>query len=532
MPYTYTYGSGTENDPYQVWTAADLDGVRDYRGSTYQNTYFKQMADIDLDSYGDWLPLSFKYDEGSINWGRLWIYFDGNHYAISNINIPSTWEGEDVYLDSFFGQLEAPSSGWPPVMRYKNINLINVTTNNENSGITGGFCAEIVGRVGIENCKVINGDIKGLNHVGGFIGNTWGNGHFKNCLFTGNVSGPQEVGGFIGLYYYSCWVENCVAHATVTVRPSTTTPFGGGFIGYVGYYDTTTPIENCYCTGTLIVDNVDDGTWTWVGIGGFTGGRNAYIRNCYTRTNIVGINVSLKCVGGFVGYFNWGIIENCYAANEINLSGTIDETGGLIGVLPDHEGYDLPEVINSYYDSETSGQSDTGKGEPRTTAQMTYPYSEPENVYINWAFYGEHSDPVWQHDKEGLKYDVTQTLNDPVFIIDTCLVHGPDRSFVEYRYLAYLLHQKTYWDGASLIFAGHDLTDHIKEYNDITYLPVRYIAQDLLGLSVVWDEPNWQVHIAGKVTGPINDGYPHFIRGLMLKYKYMIATKGGTINYL
>lgn len=30
MPYAFANGAGTEADPYQVWTADDLDGVRDY----------------------------------------------------------------------------------------------------------------------------------------------------------------------------------------------------------------------------------------------------------------------------------------------------------------------------------------------------------------------------------------------------------------------------------------------------------------------------------------------------------------------
>ena len=30
-----------------------------------------------------------------------------------------------------------------------------------------------------------------------------------------------------------------------------------------------------------------------------------------------------------------------------------------------------------------SGQSDIGKGEPRTTAEMTYPHA---NTYVGWAF--------------------------------------------------------------------------------------------------------------------------------------------------
>ena len=49
-------------------------------------------------------------------------------------------------------------------------------------------------------------------------------------------------------------------------------------------------------------------------------------------------------------------------------------------------------VIGCYYNSQTTGQSDTGKGEPRTTLQMTYSYAV--GVYMNWNFEGH----IWQDD--------------------------------------------------------------------------------------------------------------------------------------
>jgi hypothetical protein len=82
------------------------------------------------------------------------------------------------------------------------------------------------------------------------------------------------------------------------------------------------------------------------------------------------------------------------------------------------------------------------------------------------------------------------------------------------------------------MFGGYDVTQHIKNIDSKIYLPVRVIAQDLLKLKVDWDEGNQQVHITGNASGPINDGYPHFIRGMELAYRILKPITGGVVTYL
>lgn len=45
--------------------------------------------------------------------------------------------------------------------------------------------------------------------------------------------------------------------------------------------------------------------------------------------------------------------------------------------------YSSTGVVSSYYDSQVSGLSDTGKGEPRTTAEM-----KTQSTFENWDFGG------------------------------------------------------------------------------------------------------------------------------------------------
>jgi hypothetical protein len=79
---------------------------------------------------------------------------------------------------------------------------------------------------------------------------------------------------------------------------------------------------------------------------------------------------------------NLGTIINCYSTG--NVKGTSD-LGGLTAYsdIVEYNGYTSNgEIINSYYDSQTSGQDDDdGRGEPRTTAQM-----KTQSTFINWDF--------------------------------------------------------------------------------------------------------------------------------------------------
>ncbi len=83
-------GTGTENDPYLIFNAIQLDQVRNFLN---KSVYFKLMADIDLTEWiadnspsQGWLPI------GNSNLMRFKGTFDGNGHEITGlvINRPST----------------------------------------------------------------------------------------------------------------------------------------------------------------------------------------------------------------------------------------------------------------------------------------------------------------------------------------------------------------------------------------------------------------------------------------------------------
>jgi hypothetical protein len=130
-------------------------------------------------------------------------------------------------------------------------------------------------------------------------------------------------------------------------------------------------MSNSYATGNVSGNN------SVGGLVGYTHG--GLVNNSYATGNVSGTSY----VGGLVGN-NSGIVSTSYATG--NVSGSGDYVGGLVGsvTVSDMGG---GAVFYSFYDRETSGQSDnTGKGEPKTTAEMK---SYSTFISAGWDFLGE-----------------------------------------------------------------------------------------------------------------------------------------------
>ena len=461
---SFTYGSGTELDPYQVWTATDLDNVRNYTTS-----YFIQMADIDLVSYANWVPIGNSSRRFSGN-------YDGYNFTISNLTIVNR-----DYYGGLFAQLYG-------AVIVKNIKLSNV---NISGGVEiGGVAGEGYGWSGsiplIENCHVLSGQISGVvvgtrqgDYIAGIVGYTSYT-DIKGCSSNCTISGRQHIAGVVG-YHTGGDIEECFSLSSVTA----TFWNAGGLIGAFGEGN----IRNCYARGSVHSANRAGGI-----LGGDSADELCDIENCYFAGTV---SADAGSVGGFAGYSSETSIRS-----------------------------------NCYYDSDTTGLSGDNYGaSPRTTAEMTSPYSDPDNIYIDWVFYDDEN-YVWVHDKDTYEYDITRIITDSDFIIDTCTVYGADRAFCEYRYLASIFYQSVSYDGVTMIFGENDVTSYIKVVGGVTYLPVRVIAQDLYNLRVIWSELNYQVLLFGCVDGTINDGYPHFIKPSKLIHRILIPITGGTIVYL
>ncbi len=405
----YSGGTGEPNDPYLIYTAEQMNTIGAEPNDW--DKHFKLMTDIDFVGY---TATTFNVI------GRFALYpasgdipfsgaFDGNGHTISNFNYTGISGG--VF-------------GWVEGAEIKNLTLIDPNINSTRGGIRIGSLVGYLYDATVENCHVEGGQVTGGFRVGGLAGENyygtitdcsfkgsvsngsgigglvgWNRGTIKNCYFIGDVPGEgQEVGGLVG--FNTDTINNCEASANVSgVRQVgglvgkqkggritgcyaagsvTGTKEVGGFIG-----GNNGIIDSC-CTFSDVTGQTD--------VGGFAGQnglnltdvvRSGRISNCYARGNVVGE----EYVGGLVGYnYGFGTINNCYSTGGV--SGRT-EVGGLVGQN------DSGDVINSFWDIETSGLSTSAAGTGKTTAQMQDPNTyissgwifteQPDGPHYNWA---------------------------------------------------------------------------------------------------------------------------------------------------
>ncbi|MEA4847019.1 MAG: S-layer homology domain-containing protein [Clostridiaceae bacterium] len=251
-------GNGTQPEPYQIATAAQLvrlaelvnAGNENYRNASYQLT-----ADIDLSSFGA--------SNTTFNGGKGWIpignntnttfkgSFDGNYKTISGLYINNS-----LYYTGLFGLADGPIS---------NLGLTSVNITSTNTGGTGG--------------------------TGGIAGITQASGIVSGCFVSGIVKGSANVGGVVGTA--RCAIANCYALGSVEGTGSKI----GGIAGECA------ALSYCYAA------NAVSGGSTVGGIAGMTGGD---LKNCAAlNPSVAPNNASVRrVVSGMTGA---GSILNNYA---------------------------------------------------------------------------------------------------------------------------------------------------------------------------------------------------------------------------
>ena len=254
-------------------------------------------------------------------------------------------------------------SGWDPIGRNGNcftgsydgngFTISSLTIDRPSEEIIGLFGC--VGGAGVlKNISLNNSSINGYARVGAIAGDNSGviaHCSATTCSVAGVSAAGTHVGGLVG--YNTGQVEQC--HAAVTVNG----PENIG--GLVGYHENGT-ISQSYAEGPVTGE---------ISVGGFAGSAEyGKMINCFAAGSVTGTDN----VGGFMGEGWTAYVTNCYAVGPVSGAASV---GGLIGVKT------YSTVTNSYYDSETTGQSDTGQGEPRTTAEMKTG-APSGSIYTDW----------------------------------------------------------------------------------------------------------------------------------------------------
>ncbi|MBO6587363.1 MAG: BspA family leucine-rich repeat surface protein [Gracilimonas sp.] len=191
LVHLFESGLGTEESPYLIATADQLNAIRDVNRTGFGfnlDLHYKLISDIDLNvspyNQGEgWVPL---FDENSNDFtGNL----DGNNHSISGLFI----DINDAGSVGLVGNLEGT---------VKNLRLIDVNISSYqslNTGAIGSINGGEVSNIHVTGTISTTGATSGF--VGGIAGYLKSNGSITESLFSGDVSGSniyKSVGGLAG----------------------------------------------------------------------------------------------------------------------------------------------------------------------------------------------------------------------------------------------------------------------------------------------------------------------------------------------
>ena len=335
LPYEFVtffhQGSGTESDPFTIYTPSQLACLDYYPNQSY---YYKQMENLDLSGYANWKPIG-----GSAKALRFYGKYNGNNKTISNavINYPDTnYVGIFAYMTS--------------------AEITNITTNNitvHGRDNVGAFVGYAGSTSSFSNITANNISVNGNEEVGGVFGclnsSSLLNSEFSNIVV--NSTG-DDCGIVIG---YTSSIDS-ISDCSVSDSSATGRGLVGGFVGLISGGGQFT---NIICDNVTISGTSANGIWE--GWGGFCGRSNNSVKdNCRViNSHILGAGIAPNC-GGLIGIAGWDtdITRNSVVSNtEITSNGA---AGGLIA-LYDLDDDDSNIISNcSVENSTVSGGAYTG----------------------------------------------------------------------------------------------------------------------------------------------------------------------------
>lgn len=402
-------GDGTENNPYQISSAAQLYWFAQEVNNGKVSIYAELMNDINVDTLlGDKLDADGDVLEGQnvFDWtpiGSEYNYaytgtFDGQGHTIKGLYFNNPNTDFCVGLFGYVGKGGTVS------------NVIVDDSCFKGNDSVGGICGKNEGTIQI--CTV-KGKVNGNDSVGGICG--WNNGGtIKNSTNESTVIGSgADVGGVCGSNTVSGSIDN--SRNTGAVNGKTNV---GGVCGSntdLGSIDNSCNTGAVTGTGTVaetdeicvggvcgkneatIKKSYNDGAVTSTSdyVGGVCGENNGTMENIYNKGAVKGED---NYIGGVCGY-NFSQSDDVNA--EINYSynsGTVEGKGSYIGGVC---GYiNLGILRDSYYDSNvyTNGKP-VGSESPYSTRTNVEGKSTSEfnSGFVTYLLNGSTSeeDLVW-----------------------------------------------------------------------------------------------------------------------------------------
>jgi uncharacterized repeat protein (TIGR02543 family) len=306
--------------------------------------------------------------------------------------------------DSNVGGLVGENGGGGSRSGVNNSTAAAVVTGTLGVDSSGFLFSGVGGLVGLYTGGFVSGSsatggVTGGNDVGGLVGRVGGGGRAVATSFaTGAVTGSNNVGGLVGLIESTNSVRQSFATGAVTGRVGSNNTAVGGLVGANdgGF------VEGTYASG---------GVTGVTGVGGLVGINGGSVLNSYATGAVTsGVNVNSDS-GGLVGV-NGGSITNSYATGAV--SPPSSTTGGLVGF--DESG----TVVESFWDTQTTGRTISGGGTSKTTAEMKLvgTFTAAPNAWpmVDYIDYSPANGQVWGicgSANSGYPYLLWQLNSDP-----------------------------------------------------------------------------------------------------------------------
>ncbi|GHE21205.1 MBG domain-containing protein [Halomonas urumqiensis] len=299
-------GFGTEDQPFTLTDWQQLQNINHNDDVLTSGYYYALANNLDTSTEG-----YTEFASATANNGKGWEPIGNDTHRFSG-----TFDGQGNTLTELI--IDRPSQdvvgqfGYTDGATIRNVGL-------EDGSVTGN--SSVGGLVGYNNSSTIsnsyaNGDVMGLNDVGGLIGTNFNlSSTVSNSYSTGNVEGNDNIGGLVGINFFST-------------------------------------ISSSYATGSVKGDS---------NVGGLLGANraSATVSNSYADGSVKGDSN----VGGLVGFNRISsTVSNSYAAGSVE--GSSNNVGGLVGLN------DSSTVSASYWDTETTGQNSSAGGTGLSSSEM------------------------------------------------------------------------------------------------------------------------------------------------------------------
>jgi filamentous hemagglutinin family protein len=233
----------------------------------------------------------------------------------------------------------------------QNVHATGTVTGTGSATNVGGLLGYNTNTISVTNAYA-TGDVTGASNgysqnTGGLIG--YNNAPLTGVYATGNVTNGGNIGGLVGYNTGgAATISNAYATGNVTVIGGSTSTNSVG--GLVGTNLSGGSVRLSFATGNAYADAA-------YSVGGLVGQNYGNLTNTYATGSVTN---SASSAGGLAGYMASGTITTSYATGRVSglYMGGLTGTGGT-------------SIVNSYFDSQTTGQANPTPFTSSTTGALT-----------------------------------------------------------------------------------------------------------------------------------------------------------------